>query len=115
MNRIKLIITVLTTLVSFAAIAEPEPTHKHNKATMSGESHSEHMKQEKPPTEEATPAQPTHKHHKVTMPEASHSEYVKSQENRDRPEMESNPDETESDMKTHKHNKATMSGEKHNP
>lgn len=110
MNHIKLFAILFVTLISVPVVAETEPTHKHYKATMSGESHNKRSEQDSAASKEATPDRQTHKHHKATMPKASHQEYVDSQGS----ETSSETDEDTKKQKTHKHGKATMSGEKHN-
>jgi hypothetical protein len=83
--------------------AEQDPTHKHYKATMKGESHESSTAETA--TDKKSGEMPTHKHYKATMPGKSHQDSVEG----------NYPENTggESDP-THKHYKGTMKGEKHN-
>ena len=83
--------------------AEQEPTHKHYKATMEGESHGNSTAEAA--DDKKSEEMPTHKHYKATMPGESHQDFVEG----NYPENEDGESEP-----THKHYKATMKGEKHN-
>ena len=96
----------LLTIVSSSVVnvyAEQEPTHKHYKATMKGESHAGATAGEV--ADQKSEGIPKHKHYKATMPGESHQDFVESNY--------SNNSDGESEP-THKHYKGPMKGEKHN-
>ncbi|MBV1928342.1 MAG: hypothetical protein KUG81_02365 [Gammaproteobacteria bacterium] len=96
----------LLTLVYFSVVnvyAEQEPTHKHSKATMAGESHG--SSELATATDQNSEEMPKHKHYKVTMPGESHQDFVEDKY----PKNTAKKSEP-----THKHYKGTMKGESHN-
>ncbi|MEX1670248.1 hypothetical protein AB4876_15110 [Zhongshania guokunii] len=102
-NFIRFSLLVIISSAAVTVYAEQEPTHKHYKATMPGESHSNSESATK--TDKNAEAMPTHKNYKATMPGESHQDYKEGNYPKST-NKENDP--------THKHYKATMEGEKHN-
>jgi hypothetical protein len=96
----------LLAIISFSVVnvyAAQEPTHKHYKATMKGESHGSSTAETA--ADQKSEEIPKHKHYKATMPGESHQDFVEG----NYPENENVEGEP-----MHKHYKGTMKGEKHN-